>query len=264
MRLIDSTAQISPLAIVKEGAEIGANVEIGPFCIIDENVKIGSGTKIHSHAVITGITEIGEDNQIYPFVTIGEVNQDLKYQGEPTKTLIGDRNIIRENATIHRGTIQGSGITKIGNDNLFMIGSHIAHDCDIGNRCIIANNGTLAGHVTLEDFVVIGGLSAIHQFVVIGSHVMLGGGSMVSQDVPPYVLAQGNHAKPFGINFEGLKRRHFQKTEINIIKMVYRLIYQSEQSIEVILPQIEAIAETEAVIEPFVEFFKKSHRGIIR
>lgn len=175
---------------------------IGPFCIIGADVTIGKGTVLHSHIVVNGVTEIGEDNEIFQFASIGEKNQDLKYQNEPTKTIIGNRNRIRESVTIHRGTVQGGGVTRVGDDNLFMINAHIAHDCKIKNRCILANNATLAGHVELDDFVIVGGMSAIHQFVIIGAHVMLGGGSMVSQDVPPYVMAQGNHAHPFGVNIE--------------------------------------------------------------
>lgn len=264
MRLIDSTAIIHPTAIIEEGAEIGAKVEIGAFTVIGKDVKIGARTKIHSHVVIDGVTEIGEDNHIFQFASIGEINQDLKYQGEPTKTIIGHRNRIRESVTIHRGTIQGGGITRVGDDNLFMINSHIAHDCTIGNRCIIANNGTLAGHVTLDDFVIVGGMSAIHQFVVIGSHVMLGGGSMVSQDVPPYVMAQGNHARPFGINFEGLKRRGFDKPAMHAIRAVYKLLYSSNKTVEEALPEIEQIAEKEPAAKAFLEFFQRSTRGIIR
>ena len=167
---------------------------------------------------------IGEDNQIYQFASIGEVNQDLKYKGEATKTIIGNGNLIREHVTIHRGTIQGGGVTRIGNNNLLMINVHVAHDCQIKNNCILANNATLAGHVELDDFVIVGGMSAIHQFVVVGAHVMLGGGSMVSQDVPPYVMAQGNHAQPFGVNLEGLKRRGFDKPTMHAIRNVYKMI----------------------------------------
>ncbi|MGQ8820479.1 UDP-N-acetylglucosamine acyltransferase [Bibersteinia trehalosi Y31] len=264
MQLIDPTAKISPLAVIEEGAVIGANVEIGAFCVIGKDVKIGKGTKIHSHVVIQGDTEIGEYNQIFQFASIGEINQDLKYNNEPTKTIIGHRNRIRESVTIHRGTAQGGGITQVGDDNLFMINCHIAHDCKIGNRCIIANNGTLAGHVTLDDFVIVGGMSAIHQFVVIGSHVMLGGGSMVSQDVPPYVMAQGNHARPFGVNLEGLKRRGFEKATMHAIRNIYKLIYRSGKTIEEVLPDIEQFAKTEAAASLFLDFFKRSTRGIIR
>ena len=262
--MIHSTAQIHPTAIVEEGAQIGENVVIGPFCIIGAEVKIGKGTVLNSHVVVKGITEIGEDNQIFQFSSIGEINQDLKYQGEPTKTIIGDRNRIREHVTIHRGTIQGGGVTRIGDDNLLMINAHIAHDCQIKNRGILANNATLAGHVELDDFVIVGGMSAIHQFVIVGAHVMLGGGSMVSQDVPPYVMAQGNHARPFGVNIEGLKRRGFDKPTLHAIRNVYKLIYRSDKTLEEVMPEIEHYAKTESAISFFINFFKRSTRGIIR
>lgn len=262
--MIHPSAKIHPTSLVEEGAKINENVVIGPFCIIGADVEIGKGTILHSHVVVKGHTTIGEDNQIFQFSSIGEVNQDLKYAGEPTKTIIGNRNRIRESVTIHRGTVQGGGITRIGDDNLFMINAHIAHDCQIKNRCILANNATLAGHVQLDDFVIVGGMSAIHQFVIVGAHVMLGGGSMVSQDVPPYVMAQGNHAQPFGINFEGLKRRGFEKSTLHSIRHVYKLIYRSGKTIEEVLPEIERAAQTETAISFFIDFFKRSTRGIIR
>ena len=262
--MIHPSAKIHPTAIIEEGAKIAENVQIGPFTLIGKDVEIGKGTVVHSHVVITGITKIGEDNEIYQFASIGEVNQDLKYKGEPTRVEIGNRNRIRESVTIHRGTVQGTGVTKIGDDNLLMINVHVAHDCIIKNRCILANNATLAGHVELDDFVVVGGMSAIHQFVIIGAHVMLGGGSMVSQDVPPYVMAQGNHAQPFGVNLEGLKRRGFDKPTMHAIRNVYKLIYRSGKTLEEVMPEIEQIAQTESAISFFVEFFKRSTRGIIR
>ncbi len=264
MELIHPTAQIHPTSIVEEGAKIGENVKIGPFCVIGKNVEIGKGTVLHSHIVVNGHTTIGEDNEIFQFASIGEVNQDLKYKGEDTKTIIGDRNRIRESVTIHRGTVQGGGVTRVGDDNLFMINSHIAHDCQIKNRCILANNATLAGHVELDDFVIVGGMSAIHQFVIIGAHVMLGGGSMVSQDVPPYVVAQGNHARPFGVNIEGLKRRGFDKQTLRDIRNVYKLIYRSGKTIEEVMPEIEQYAKQDSAISFFLDFFKRSTRGIIR
>jgi UDP-N-acetylglucosamine acyltransferase len=262
--MINPTAKIHPQAIVEEGAKIGAEVVIGPFCIIGSDVEIGDRTVLHSHIVVKGHTKIGCDNQIFQFASIGEANQDLKYNGEPTKTIIGDRNRIRESVTIHRGTVQGGGVTRIGDDNLLMINAHIAHDCQIKNRCILANNATLAGHVELDDFVIVGGMSAIHQFVVVGAHVMLGGGSMVSQDVPPYVMAQGNHAQPFGVNLEGLKRRGFDKPALHAIRNVYKLIYRSGKTLDEVIPEIERIAETEASVSFFLSFFKRSTRGIIR
>ena len=262
--MIHPTAKVHPQAIVEEGAKIGENVVIGPFTIIGKDVEIGKGTVVHSHVVINGHTRIGEDNEIYQFASIGEVNQDLKYQGEPTRVVIGNRNRIRESVTIHRGTVQGGGVTKIGDDNLFMINVHIAHDCVIKNRCILANNATLAGHVELDDFVIVGGMSAIHQFVVVGAHVMLGGGSMVSQDVPPYVMAQGNHAQPFGVKIEGLKRRGFDKPTMHAIRNVYKMIYRSGKTLDEVMPEIEQIAATESAISFFLDFFKRSTRGIIR
>lgn len=262
--MIDSSAKISKHAIVEDGAKIGANVVIGPFCVIGPEVEIGDGTVLHSHVVVNGRTKIGQNNEIFQFASIGEANQDLKYAGEPTRTIIGDRNRIRESVTIHRGTTQGGGVTKIGDDNLFMINSHIAHDCQIRNRCILANNATLAGHVELDDFVIVGGLAAIHQFVIVGAHVMLGGGSMVSQDVPPYVMAQGNHAHPFGVNIEGLKRRGFDCGTLRTIRNVYKLIYRSGKTLDEVMPEIEQIAETESSISFFLDFFKRSTRGIIR
>lgn len=183
--MIDQTAFIHPSAIVEEGAVIGANVHIGPFCYVGSQVEIGAGTVLKSHVVVNGITKIGCDNQIYQFASIGEVNQDLKYAGEPTRVEVGDRNRIRESVTIHRGTAQGTGLTKVGSDNLLMVNVHVAHDCVVGNSCVLANNATLAGHVEIDDHAIIGGMTAIHQFCIIGAHVMVGGCSGVAQDVPP-------------------------------------------------------------------------------
>ena len=262
--MIHPSAKIHPMALVAKGAVIGEDVVIGPFCIIEGTVEIKARTILNSHVVVKGDTTIGEDNEIYQFTSIGEVNQDLKYKGEATKTIIGNRNKIHEHVTIHRGTIQGGGVTRIGDDNLLMINSHIAHDCQIKNNCILANNATLAGHVELDDFVIVGGMSAIHQFVIVGAHVMLGGGSMVSQDVPPYVMAQGNHAQPFGVNLEGLKSRGFDKPTLHAIRNVYKLIYRSGKTLEEVMPEIEQIAQTESAISFFLDFFKRSTRGIIR
>lgn len=263
-KLIDSSANIHPSAIIEEGAIIGANVTIGPFCVIGPQVEIGERTVLNSHVVVNGITKIGCDNQIYQFASIGEVNQDLKYAGEPTRVEIGDNNRIRESVSIHRGTVQGGGLTKVGNDNLLMINSHIAHDCIIGNRCILANNATLAGHVEIDDFAIIGGMTAIHQYCIIGAHVMVGGCSGVAQDVPPYVIAQGNHATPFGINIEGLKRRGFSKESLHAIRNVYKLLYRSDRVLEEVKPEIEELAKQNTDIQAFVDFFARSTRGMIR
>lgn len=262
--MIDPTAFIHPSAIVEDGAVIGAGVHIGPFCYIGSQVEIGEGTVLKSHVVVNGITKIGRDNEIYQFASIGEVNQDLKYAGEPTRVEIGDRNRIRESVTIHRGTAQGGNLTKVGSDNLLMINAHIAHDCVIGNRCIFANNATLGGHVTVDDFAIIGGMTAVHQFCVIGAHVMVGGCSGVAQDVPPYVIAQGNHATPFGLNIEGLKRRGFDKESLHAIRNAYKILYRSGKTLEEAKPEIAKLAQQHAAVQLFVDFFERSTRGIIR
>ena len=262
--MIDKTAFIHPSAIVEDGAVIGAGVHIGPFCYVGSQVEIGEGTELKSHVVINGVTKIGCDNRIFQFVSIGEVNQDLKYAGEPTRVEVGDRNNIRESVTIHRGTVQGGGLTKVGSDNLLMVNAHIAHDCVIGNRCILANNATLGGHVEVDDFAIIGGMTAVHQFCIIGAHVMVGGCSGVAQDVPPFVIAQGNHATPFGINIEGLKRRGFEKADLHAIRNAYKLLYRSGKTLEEAHPEIAAIAAEFPKAKPFSDFFARSTRGIIR
>ncbi|MGY0147061.1 acyl-ACP--UDP-N-acetylglucosamine O-acyltransferase [Edwardsiella tarda] len=262
--MIDQTAFIHPSAIVEDGAVIGAGVHIGPFCYIGSHVEIGAGSVLKSHVVINGITKIGRDNQIYQFATLGEVNQDLKYAGEPTRVEIGDRNRIRESVTVHRGTAQGGGLTRIGSDNLLMVNTHVAHDCVIGDRCILANNATLGGHVSIDDYAIIGGMTAVHQFCVIGAHVMVGGCSGVAQDVPPYVIAQGNHATPYGLNLEGLKRRGFDKSALQAIRNAYKILYRSGKTLEEAKPEIEALAQQQPAVQLFVDFFARSTRGIIR
>ncbi|CNL76539.1 acyl-ACP--UDP-N-acetylglucosamine O-acyltransferase [Yersinia alsatica] len=262
--MIDKTAVIHPSSIVEEGAIIGAGVHIGPFCFVGSQVEIGAGTELKSHVVVNGITKIGCDNQIYQFASIGEANQDLKYAGEPTRVEIGDRNRIRESVSIHRGTVQGGGLTKVGSDNLLMINAHIAHDCIIGNRCILANNATLGGHVEIDDYAIIGGMTAVHQFCVIGAHVMVGGCSGVAQDVPPFVIAQGNHATPFGINIEGLKRRGFDKESLHAIRNAYKLLYRSGRTLDEVKSEIAELAQQHPAVQAFSDFFERSTRGIIR
>ncbi|EBQ0177119.1 acyl-ACP--UDP-N-acetylglucosamine O-acyltransferase [Salmonella enterica subsp. enterica] len=262
--MIDKSAFIHPTAIVEDGAVIGANAHIGPFCIVGPQVEIGEGTVLKSHVVVNGQTTIGRDNEIYQFASIGEVNQDLKYAGEPTRVEIGDRNRIRESVTIHRGTVQGGGLTKVGSDNLLMINAHIAHDCTVGNRCILANNATLAGHVSVDDFAIIGGMTAVHQFCIIGAHVMVGGCSGVAQDVPPYVIAQGNHATPFGVNIEGLKRRGFSREGLVAIRNAYKLLYRSGKTLDEAKLEIAELAEKHPEVKAFTEFFERSTRGPIR
>ncbi|RIY33078.1 acyl-[acyl-carrier-protein]--UDP-N-acetylglucosamine O-acyltransferase [Psittacicella melopsittaci] len=263
---ISPLAIIHPTAIVSEKANIADNVKIGPFCIVEDNVSIGEGTELVSHVVVKGFTTIGKDNKIYSFVTIGEVNQDLKYRGEETQVIIGDRNSIRESCTIHRGTLQGISKTVIGDDNLLMVNTHVAHDCVIGNHNILANNTTLGGHVVIDNFVVLGGMTAVHQFVNIGSHVMVGGCSGVSQDVPPYVLAQGNHAVAIGLNTTGLTRRGFTDFQISQLKQAYRTIYRQGKTIEEAINELQQLATNTTCVSLFVEFLRRSDvkRGIVR
>ncbi|MDH3444884.1 MAG: acyl-ACP--UDP-N-acetylglucosamine O-acyltransferase, partial [Deltaproteobacteria bacterium] len=196
-------------AVVDRKAEIDADVDIGPYCVIGPGVKIGKGTKLKSHVVVEGRTTLGEENVIFPFATVGMIPQDLKYKGEPSELLIGDRNTIREYASLNPGTLGGGMVTRIGNQNLLMMYCHIAHDCILGNGNVIANGATLGGHVIIENYVIVGGLVGIHQFVKIGSGAILGAGSMVSKDVPPFCNATGDRARLRGLNLEGLRRRGF-------------------------------------------------------
>ncbi|SFN16265.1 acyl-[acyl-carrier-protein]--UDP-N-acetylglucosamine O-acyltransferase [Izhakiella capsodis] len=262
--MIDKTAVIHPSSVVEEGAVIGARTHIGPFCFIGANVEIGEGTVLKSHVVVNGHSKIGKDNTIYQFATIGEVNQDLKYAGEPTRVEIGDRNSIRESVTIHRGTVQDNGLTKVGSDNLLMVNAHVAHDCIIGNRCILANNATLGGHVTIDDYAIIGGMTAVHQFCIIGTHVMVGGCSGVAQDVPPFIIAQGNHATPFGVNLVGLQRRGYSKEALHAIRNAYKVLYRSGKTLDEAKAEIEEIAKAQHEVQPFHDFFSRSTRGLIR
>ncbi|ADV33684.1 acyl-[acyl-carrier-protein]-UDP-N-acetylglucosamine O-acyltransferase [Candidatus Blochmanniella vafra str. BVAF] len=262
--MINPSAIIHPSSIIEKGAKIHANVHIGPFCFVGAQVEIGARTILKSHIVINGVTQIGEDNKIYQFASLGEINQDLKYAKEPTKIEIGNFNQIRESVTIHRGTTQGGEITKIGNSNLFMINVHIAHDCVIGNHCIMANNVTLGGHVKVDDHVVIGGMTAIHQFCLIGSHVMIGGCSGVVQDIPPFIIAQGNHATPFGLNIEGLKRKGFSRGSMHAIRNAYKVLYRSNKTIEEAKIALKLLAMEYPVINTFISFLIRSQRGIIR
>ncbi len=255
---------IHQTAIVHEGAQIAEGVKIGPYAIIGEHVTIGPGTTIGPHTVIEGWTEIGRDNRIFQFASVGAAPQDLKYQGEKALLKIGDRNTVREFVTLHRGTPDGGGETVIGNDNLFMAYSHVAHDCLIGNQVILANSATLAGHVVVDDFAILGGLCAVHQFTRVGSQVMISGGSMVTQDIPPYTIAQGDRAKTVGINQVGLKRRGFSDEAIRTIKQAYKLVFRSGLRIEEALEQIEAELKGCKELEAFVAFIRNSSRGIAR
>lgn len=253
---------IHETAIVDSKACIGANVSIGAYTVIGPDVEIGDDCIIHSHVVLKGPTRIGKANHIFQFCSIGEDCQDKKFKGEPTELVIGDHNVFREACTIHRGTIQDNSLTQIGNDNLFMAYVHVAHDCMIGSHNILANNTTLAGHVHLGDYVILGGFTGVHQFCKIGSHSFAAVSSVVVQDIPPYVMAQGHNAVPRTINSEGLRRRGFTAEQIQNIKRAYKLLYRSSLTTAESLPQIVAL--NEPLLAGFVEFIENSERGIIR
>jgi UDP-N-acetylglucosamine acyltransferase len=255
---------IHPAAIVDPRARVGANVSIGPYTIIDADVEIGEGTTIGSHNVITGITKIGRDNRIFHFTSIGGANQDKKYAGEPTRTEIGDRNTIHEFCTIHRGTIQDEGVTRIGDDNWLMAYTHVAHDCRVGSNTIFANQGSLAGHAHLGDWAVVGGMSGVHQFVRVGAHAMIGAGSIVTQDVPPFVLVDGNPCKPHGINIVGLRRRGFDADTIAAIKRAYKAIYRSGFTLAEAKAELAREAATSDAVRAMAQFLETSERGLLR
>ncbi|PXX81973.1 acyl-ACP--UDP-N-acetylglucosamine O-acyltransferase [Rivihabitans pingtungensis] len=255
---------IHPTAIIAPGAQIDASVEIGPYAVIGEHVSIGAGTRVGPHTVIEGHTSIGRQNQIFQFASLGAAPQDKKYAGEPTRLEIGDNNTIREFCTFNVGTVQDGGLTRLGNDNWVMAYVHIAHDCIVGDHCILANNATLAGHISIGDHVFLGGLTAVHQFCTIGAHAMTAGGSIVVQDIPPYVTAAGNHAHPVGINSEGLRRRGFDAEQISRIKRAYKQIYRQGLSLEDAKAAITEAAADAPELALFVDFFARAKRGIIR
>jgi len=255
---------IHPTAIVSDSAKIAADVEIGPYSIVGDNVEIGSGTRIDSHVVINGPTTIGEDNHIYQFASIGDDPQDKKYADEPTRLLIGDRNTIREFTTISRGTVQDVGDTILGDDNWIMAYVHIAHDCVIGNKTIMANNVTLAGHVHVDDWVIFAGFSGAHQFSRIGAHAFLGMYAGVNRDVPAYLMVAGQPAVPRGINSEGLKRRDFSEEQIRNIKNAYRLVYRKGLKLDEAINEIDELSKTQPELVIFLESLRSSERGIIR
>jgi UDP-N-acetylglucosamine acyltransferase len=255
---------IHKTALVHEKARIGENVEIGPYAIIGEHVSIGDGTRVGAHTVIEGWTEIGRDNRIYQFASIGADPQDLKFGGEESHLKIGDRNMIREFVTLHRGTAEGGGVTVIGSDCLLMAYCHVAHDCILGDRVILANAATLAGHVHIDDHAILGGLCAIHQFTRVGCHVMISGGAMVVQDIPPYTIAQGDRAKTVGINQVGLKRRNFSDEAVRDIKQAYKLMFRSGLRKDEALAQIEAEMKDSKEVAVFTDFIRSSERGVAR
>jgi UDP-N-acetylglucosamine acyltransferase len=255
---------IHPTAIISDNATIADDVQIGAYSIVGDSVEIGSGTRIDSHVVINGPTTIGRDNHIYQFASIGDDPQDKKYADEPTTLTIGDRNTIREFCTISRGTVQDVGATVIGDDNWIMAYVHIAHDCVIGNKTIMANNATLAGHVHVGDWVIFGGFSGVHQFCKVGAHAFLGMYAGVNRDVPAYTMVSGSPGVPRGINSEGLKRRDFTAEQIRNIKDAYRLIYRQGLKLVEAIDEIAARAATQPELEVLLESLRTSERGLIR
>lgn len=263
---MSQSVSIHPTAIVHSGAEIASDVVIGPYCTVGANVKIGRGTKLVSHVVLDGHTTIGEENEIFPFASVGAVPQDLKYKGEPTLLLIGDRNKIRECATLQPGTVQGGGKTVVGNNNLFMAYTHVAHDCIIGNDNIFANSVQLSGHVEIHNGVVVGGISGIHQFCRIGDMAMIAAGSIVVQDVPNFCVAQGDRATLRGMNVIGMRRRGLTASDLAVLKSLYKQFFLS--SLPTVAETMEACRQQGLLDNPhamrMAEFIRTAHRGVVR
>lgn len=254
---------IHPTALIDDSARIGNNVSIGPYTIVGPDVEIGDHCVIGPHVVLRGPTVLGQHNRIFQFASVGEDCQDKKYNGEPTRLIIGDHNVIREGVTIHRGTVQDQGITQIGNHNLLMAYVHVAHDCVVGDHTILANNTTLAGHVHVGDWAILGGFTGVHQFCKIGAHAFTAVNSVVVQDIPPYIMAQGHNAVPRTINSEGLKRRGFTAEQILAIKRAFKLLYRQGLTVAEAVEQMREL-NADAELTPFIDFIVSSQRGIIR
>mgnify|MGYP003958794727 CR=1 FL=1 len=255
---------IHPTALVDPQAQLAAGVKVGAFSLIGPGVVIGVGSVVESHVVIKGPTCIGSNNHIFQFSSVGETCQDLKYQGEPTTLKIGDNNIIREGCTLHRGTVQGAGVTRIGSYNLLMANVHVAHDCVVGNHVIIANNAALAGHVRISDYAILGGFTAVHQFCYLGAYCMTGVGSVVIQDVPAFVLASGNTVKPHGMNMEGLRRHGFTADVLTALRQAYKVVYRQSLTLEMALEKLNMMATEVIEIQLLIDSIEASTRGIIR
>jgi len=255
---------IDPRAVVSPAARLAADVSVGPFAVIGAGVEIGPRTIVGPHAVINGPTVLGADNHVFQFASIGDAPQDKKYRGEPTRLEIGDRNVFREYCTVNRGTTHDKGVTRIGHDNLLMACAHVAHDCVVGNNTVFANGAVLGGHVEIGDWVILGGLSAVHQFGKVGAHAFLAGGAMARQDVPPYVMVSGDPATPNAVNAEGLKRRGFSEEQIRSIREAYRIVYRSDLKLSEALERLAAAAAERPEIRAFVDFIQSSKRSIVR
>ena len=255
---------IHPTAIVHSDACLDTDVSVGAYSLIGAQVKIASGTRIGPHVVIEGDTTIGRDNQIFQFCSIGAIPQDKKHDDEPTRLEIGDRNTIREYCSFNLGTAQDVGVTRVGNDNWVMAYVHVAHDCQVGNNAIFANNATLAGHVQVGDWAILGGFTGVHQFARVGAHSFCGVGTVLLQDLPPFVTVSGNPAKPHGINSEGLRRRGYSSDDIMNIKRAYRALYRSGLSLDEARSAVSALAQDCTAVQPFSDFIAASNRGIVR
>jgi UDP-N-acetylglucosamine acyltransferase len=255
---------LHPTAVIHPGAKLADDVEVGPYSIIGEHVDSGAGTVIGPHVVIGGHTRIGQHNRIFQFNSLGEIPQDKKYAGEPTRLEIGDHNIIREFCTLNLGTAQDVGVTRMGNHNWIMAYVHLAHDCQIGNHTIFANNAQLAGHVVVDDYAILGGFTVVHQFCQIGAHVITGMGTILLQDIPPYVTVSGNPATPHGTNSEGLKRRGFSGGAVMAIKRAYKTLYKSGLSLDEAKDAILGQADTHPELHALADFLGRSERGIVR
>ena len=255
---------IHPTAIVHPGARLGSNVEIGAYSLVGEHVEIGDDCWVGPHVVIEGHTRIGRENKFFQFCSIGAAPQDKKYAGEPTRLEIGDRNTVREYCSFNIGTPQDAGVTRIGSDNWIMAYVHIAHDCTVGDNTIFANNATLAGHVSVGDWAILGGFTGVHQFTRVGAHAFCGVGTVLLQDLPPYVTVAGNPARPHGINSEGLRRRGFSAEAISAIKRAYRSLYRSGLSLDEARQAIQELASSHSEVVPFSDFIADSRRGIVR
>lgn len=255
---------IDPKAMVSPRARLAMNVTVGAFTVIGDDVTIGEGTVIGPHAVINGLTSIGAGNRIFQFASIGDAPQDKKYQGEPTRLTIGDRNVFREFCTVNRGTTHDRGVTRIGSDNLFMAYTHVAHDCVLGDKIVMSNCATLGGHVHLGDWVIMGGFSGVHQFCKVGAHAFIANNAAITRDVPPFVMAVGQPAEPHSINSEGLKRRGYSEQQIRNLRNAFRVLYRSELKLEDAVAQLRELAASQPEVQEFVDFIGTSKRSLVR
>ncbi len=255
---------IDPRAVVHPRAHLDAGVELAPYAVIGADVWIGSGTSVGPHAVVNGPTRIGRDNRIFQFASVGDAPQDKKYGGEPTRLEIGDRNVIREYATLHRGTVQDAGVTRVGDDNLFMAYSHVAHDCRVGNDTVFSNAASLAGHVSVHDHAILSGFTIVHQRTRIGTHCFCAMGSVISRDVPPFVRVSGHPARPHGINVEGLRRHDFGLEAIQDVRRAYKILYKCRNTVAETIAALRELGTRTPQVLTLVDFLDQSDRSIIR